>query len=332
MKKLSVENYNSIIEYLSLTEKVSYTKFCENRLMDRHTLAKYVNLWKDKVEDFKVYYNDFEKDGFKYHFDDNEKECVKEYNEAEKITLPELVKNHNFVDVKKVKALIELVTGEPFKTKHKKLYKRDIFHTIDTPEKAYWLGFLTADGYNNEERGTIQLNLGNIDKGHLVKFYNFIEAKEPVEQYIKPTVGGVGQRTWSLSLHDKDMSKDLKKLYVFQRKSTKEKFNWNLDKKLLPHYIRGYFDGDGHLSKKEVKISIVSSKEFCYALKEYSAKEIGIEFDPKYNYVTCKEKDLYCFSLCSKHLAFKFLDHIYKDATVYLDRKYQLYLEKEVYR
>lgn len=32
------------------------------------------------------------------------------------------------------------------------IYDRYFFHVIDTAEKAYWLGFVTADGYVNERR------------------------------------------------------------------------------------------------------------------------------------------------------------------------------------
>ena len=49
-------------------------------------------------------------------------------------------------------------------------YNRHIFDEINSSEKAYWLGFIVADGYLNTERGMLRIKLGNIDKHHLEKF------------------------------------------------------------------------------------------------------------------------------------------------------------------
>ncbi len=38
------------------------------------------------------------------------------------------------------------------------------FNNIDCQEKAYFLGFLYADGYNNEERGVVELSSSEKEK------------------------------------------------------------------------------------------------------------------------------------------------------------------------
>jgi len=53
-------------------------------------------------------------------------------------------------------------------------YNRHIFDKINTPEKAYWLGFIVADGYLNVERRMLRIKLGNKDKHHLEKFILFL--------------------------------------------------------------------------------------------------------------------------------------------------------------
>ena len=53
-------------------------------------------------------------------------------------------------------------------------YNRHIFDNIDNPEKAYWLGFIVADGYLNKEKRMLRIKLGDIDKHHLEKFINFL--------------------------------------------------------------------------------------------------------------------------------------------------------------
>ena len=50
----------------------------------------------------------------------------------------------------------------------KYLYNQNIFEIIDTEEKAYWLGFLYADGYININHG-VELCLAECDYEHLIK-------------------------------------------------------------------------------------------------------------------------------------------------------------------
>ena len=49
-------------------------------------------------------------------------------------------------------------------------FNRNFFSKINTQEKAYWLGFMYADGCNQPEftRASIQLAISDID--HLKKF------------------------------------------------------------------------------------------------------------------------------------------------------------------
>ena len=54
---------------------------------------------------------------------------------------------------------------------------------IDSREKFYWLGFISADGcvYDN---GTLAIELKSIDKLHLKKFCNFLETDRPIKDRI----------------------------------------------------------------------------------------------------------------------------------------------------
>ena len=54
-------------------------------------------------------------------------------------------------------------------------YNRHIFDEINSPEKAYWLGFIVADGYLNDDKNMLRIKLGNKDKSHLEKFIKFLE-------------------------------------------------------------------------------------------------------------------------------------------------------------
>ena len=56
-------------------------------------------------------------------------------------------------------------------------FSESIFQTIDSPEKAYWLGFLYADGYNSY-KGIVSLCLNEEDVDHLEKFKKILNAKD----------------------------------------------------------------------------------------------------------------------------------------------------------
>ena len=57
-------------------------------------------------------------------------------------------------------------------------YNRDFFEVIDTPEKAYWLGFLYADGSVSSKRNDVEISLKGFDIEHLYKFKKFVKSKK----------------------------------------------------------------------------------------------------------------------------------------------------------
>lgn len=64
----------------------------------------------------------------------------------------------------------------------KYVYNKDYFEKINTSEKAYWLGFLYADGcitrfYKGEvlKSMSLEITLKDADCEHLIKFKNALE-------------------------------------------------------------------------------------------------------------------------------------------------------------
>ena len=72
-------------------------------------------------------------------------------------------------------------------------------HQIDSPEKAYWIGFLLGDGnvYINKNRNhyIVRITLHQQDQEHLVKFLNSLEGigKQKAKQIIAYLQGKVGR-------------------------------------------------------------------------------------------------------------------------------------------
>ena len=92
-------------------------------------------------------------------------------------------------------------------------YNRHVFDTIDTPEKAYWLGFIVADGYLNIDRRMLRIKLGNIDKSHLIKYIEFLGGD--IEDMLKSeTHNTTGNTQWYVTTYCKEIKDALVKLSI----------------------------------------------------------------------------------------------------------------------
>lgn len=124
-------------------------------------------------------------------------------------------------------------------------FKEDYFHDIDTPEKAYWLGFLAADGGINPKNNTVQVNLAGRDIEHLRLFHRALDRNAPIYE----VTSNYGTPVARLSIGSKQMVADLTRHGVGGAKS----FTitpWETDARhLIAPYWRGVFDGDGSIGK-----------------------------------------------------------------------------------
>ncbi len=196
----------------------------------------------------------------------------------------------------------------------------DYFEVIDTQEKAYWLGFIYADGFIESKRKhgeqKVGISLSVKDKNHLEKFKTSIQATNPILDY---TGGGFDSEAVfsKILLTSQKTVDDLKRHGVMENKTFILTFP-DLEKELVPHFIRGYFDGDGTISVYEnaFKFGFSGNLEFLTSIKK---------FFPESKAQIKKDKNIYCFRIGGTKKAFKMLHKIYEDANIFLDRKYQLY-------
>lgn len=194
----------------------------------------------------------------------------------------------------------------------------NVFETIDTEEKAYWLGFLYADGSIHSKTNQIELSLKESDFSHLEKFKLFIGAQNKII-YREKT------KSYRYCFFSKKIRKDLINLGCFPRKTEKLTFP-NLTNDLLKlSFIRGYFDGDGCLTYKKTK------KDKLYPLigvigTENILKNILKFFNLDKNLYLANKKEnssnkIFEFKLGKKDSIY-FLEKIYEDSKIHLDRKY----------
>lgn len=187
------------------------------------------------------------------------------------------------------------------------------FQQLDTEAKAYTLGFIAADGGRDRNWG-IKISLHPRDVDILEKI-----AAEMRCDY-RPARVESGKRV-KLGLYDIDMVSDLERYGIVERKTRTIEFAKNVPAHLVIHYMRGVFDGDGTVGLRAVRM-VTGSEAFYAGLMRW--------FESTYGSVPWSQceggtKWRIVFSWV-KHR--QFIDDMYKDAVISLDRKRNNYFAK----
>lgn len=198
------------------------------------------------------------------------------------------------------------------------------FDDINHQDKAYILGFLYADGCNCNNN--ISICLQERDRSILDKINIAIGSNRPLRFIDYSNRGTNCQNQYSLNVTNKYLSDKLAQLGMVQNKSLILEFPVWLNRDLYPHFIRGYFDGDGYVSKNyyNAKLSIVSTKNFCEKVRAILYKNVGINS----SIYLCHKNELTStrtLQISGRNQIRKFLDYIYDGANLYLQRKYDVY-------
>lgn len=137
----------------------------------------------------------------------------------------------------------------------------DYFDRIDTPDKAYWLGFIGADGCVTGNRYLrLQVKLARKDRDHLLILHRALKANRPLWDSEQMSKGRI--RPYStLAVYSPQLAQSLIGHGITPRKSATLR-PWDGPADLMPHYWRGLFDGDGSITinRKGVYLSFVGSK------------------------------------------------------------------------
>lgn len=144
----------------------------------------------------------------------------------------------------------------------------DIFETIDTKEKAYWLGFAHADGYINKTSTMFRFCLSVKDEDHLDRFIRFVNGDLAFKRYYGPykTSG----KQVHFCINNKVFVGNLIKHGCFNRKSKLLRFPFNLQENLRLSFLMGVYDGDGTgdiIKKKGTTTLCSGSRQFLDDIK-----------------------------------------------------------------
>jgi hypothetical protein len=203
------------------------------------------------------------------------------------------------------------------------------FENIDSNEKAYWLGFISADG--SLSKNGYKLSFGVKDSDILEKFKRAISSGSPVSDFnVYDERTDKTYNRYSLQICSKEFCQYIRNHGVDENKSKVFKFP-KIDEKYYSHFIRGLYDGDGSICIVKSKVieninfraNIISSLECVNYIKVYlesiniSSNKIFSKHDQNIHYITFG-KDV-----------IKFLNWIYKDSSeeTRLDRKYNKFID-----
>ena len=204
-------------------------------------------------------------------------------------------------------------------------FNEHYFDVIDNQDKAYWLGFFAADGYNHHSKGCIEFRLHNKDREILGKFKTCIQSNNPI---------GLYKSTYcNITLYSKHLCNTLASYGLVQAKTYTLTIP-KLNNELMRHFIRGYFDGDGCFSVIPRKDRGAESKIYQFnitgmlgpllIIQKHLVDNIGIKLLPLKTRVSTKAVTLH---YGGKNVCKRILDYLYKDSNLYLERKYNKYIE-----
>lgn len=203
--------------------------------------------------------------------------------------------------------------------------REDLFQSISTEEDAYWLGFLYADGCITDN-GCVHLSLKSTDKEHLEKFAKYINWKNEVKIY-RAKCGNKLHEKCSIQFASQHLKPNFIKLGIVPRKSLILTFPTfeQVSEELMIYFIRGYFDGDGHIknNKNTIAFDLLGTYEFLEGFVRFlklEESEYLIRKDKRHSSNTYKV-------ILKTRKSLELFHSMYDEATIYLDRKFEKFNE-----
>lgn len=196
-------------------------------------------------------------------------------------------------------------------------FNEDYFEKIDTEDKAYFLGFIVADGCVSSKTNNICITQKEIEI--LYKFRSYINSKANV---YTSKVRNISY----LHISSSKTKKDLENLGITSKKSRVVKYP-KIQENLQNHFMRGVFDGDGCITlrtdnrdgSQRGQFNICSgSHDFIYEYYDRLVEYCNLSGKNK---IRNPIGTYYVVDWGGLSDIEKIYDFLYRDATVFLERK-----------
>jgi len=203
----------------------------------------------------------------------------------------------------------------------------------------YLAGFIAADGNVCHHKSNYDLCIGLSakDEKHLIKLHDLLESNSSIRTYENNSyINGKNIKSTikAFTVCSKQIYEDLNNNFLITpNKSLTLKFPEHLSNHpMIHHFIRGYFDGDGSwiirnptIKNKQSKInicfSIMGTNHFVISLNNILHSHLNLP-----NNTISQTKNVFRLRYSGNRLSSVIGDWIYKDATIFLERKYDRYL------
>lgn len=207
--------------------------------------------------------------------------------------------------------------------KKKYLYNDKVFSDIKTEEEAYWLGFIMADGHNYKNK---RLRVDIKDNNHLEKLSHLIYPNK--DKPIQSRDLGYGN-IYMFNCSVVKIVENLNRYGVVPNKSKKVKLPV-LKNDMYRHFIRGLYDGDGSLNYTMAKnspnyrrynYSIVGNYDLIEGVRYLISKYVDV------NLKVYEMKSIHRISKKGNKSILSILEWMYRDSTIFLERKHEKYID-----
>lgn len=223
------------------------------------------------------------------------------------------------IKVRTRKESLEITSARKYKV------DENYFNKIDTKEKAYWLGFLMADGTVREykkNRYQLTFELKSTDS-YIIEEFN---------QNIKSNYNLIKNKSrCRLIITNSKFVLNIIKHGVIPHKSGQEIFP-DIKQEFNKDFIRGFFDGDGSIQFKNngtrirSKFHLVScSKTILKKIKEVFEQEAKVKFTEKSLHLKTNTNHIYELETSSLTEIAKIYDYLYYDNCLNLIRKENIF-------
>lgn len=207
------------------------------------------------------------------------------------------------------------------------------FQSIDSIDKAYFLGFLYADGNVSKTKDGYRVKMGlqERDSYILEKFARYCNYDGPILFRKQKTVNHQHQKL--IQIYSKIFYENACKHGLHDNKTFTLKFP-TLDKKYYSHFLRGYLDGDGSVFMKQYKdhmattIHFLGTYDVCNGIKKLLKEELNLRSDTK----IVKKKLIFKYTITDRQDLLKVFDYLYSNMNdCYLSRKFEKFQEIKNY-